>query len=704
MQAEKLTLANFCQHRFKEIEFQPGLTAIIGPNGSGKSNILGAMKYAMTGDHPNVGGKDANVRQGTPESERSYVEFTFSHGNVRGVIVRRNLKPASPTTVMVNNEFEARGDRAANEWICDLLATDAQILNDIVIVDQEDIFGFLSQLPAKRAASFAKLFHTDAAEAAWKAIGNHLSSFQIPQLPVDLGAVTQALETDAARVAEIASVTRGDTSKSVQDAIYQQKKVMADWAFRRGFESQLADLRGRRLPLMQQHTDAQEALAKANLNVRTLQEAAEASKGLAEESRVALALLARAQQHAAGKLALKEDIERTRQELAKLVDPEKPLRYDEDLDTLLQTAQVELLKHRNFVESFDPAKGTTECPTCGTAVESLRGRLDEARTYLPALEQASRDVHAAIVARNGYNEKMQRIGLSRRGLQSRLDTQQMQYDALELVTAPPEPEDTLRSCVVAHDEFVTAIATYQKDVAKHTAAVAGFAGQLQELDPQIEATEAAIAKKLVTEEQANVAQTEHAILSTRWEVVGVLERELIEINTRMQHNQRLKEQCAATAREIEVKQAWVARAQRMRDVLHRDAAPKIVAQRNLARLQQGINEQLEMFAAEYRISSDLDLSFVAHFNDGREQPAARLSAGQKVILALSFRLAVSFMYADLGFLVLDEPTAYLDEHHIAGFEPVLGRLREFAASRGLQCLMVTHEQSLAPLFDSVFQL
>jgi DNA repair exonuclease SbcCD ATPase subunit len=95
---------------------------------------------------------------------------------------------------------------------------------------------------------------------------------------------------------------------------------------------------------------------------------------------------------------------------------------------------------------------------------------------------------------------------------------------------------------------------------------------------------------------------------------------------------------------------------------------------------------------------------MARFNDGRVQPAERLSSGQKVVMALSFRLAVNFMYADLGFLVLDEPTAYLDEHHIAGFEPVLGCLREFAASRGLQCLMVTHEQSLAPLFDSVLQL
>ena len=420
MRAIKLTLANFCQHSFREIEFQPGLTAIIGPNGSGKSNILGAMKYAMTGEHPNTGGKDANIRQGTPESERSYVEFTFSHGNVQA-LVRRNLKPASPTTVMVNNEFEARGDRAANEWICNLLATDAQILNDIVIVDQEDIFGFLSQLPAKRAASFAKLFHTDAAETAWKAIGNHLSGFQVPQLPVDLKATEQALEVDGLRKTEIASMVRGDTSKSIQDAIYQQKKVMDDWNCRRGFENRVADLRGRRLPLVQRHIDAQEVLAKASLDVKTLQEAADVSKDAAEASKKILILLDQAKLYEQQKSAVAKEIAQHTEMIDGLVDPVKPPRHGEDPESLTEAARAAWSRCRDFVESFDESKGTTECPTCGTLVSTLQQRLVAARRELPVLQQAACDAQGMEVACRKYDQELARVRAERLRLQSLLD-------------------------------------------------------------------------------------------------------------------------------------------------------------------------------------------------------------------------------------------------------------------------------------------
>ena len=140
-------------------------------------------------------------------------------------------------------------------------------------------------------------------------------------------------------------------------------------------------------------------------------------------------------------------------------------------------------------------------------------------------------------------------------------------------------------------------------------------------------------------------------------------------------------------------------------MLHKDAAPRFVAQKNLQRLQVNINDCLALFDAPYRVEADDGLSFIARFTNGTKQPAERLSEGQKVILALSFRLSLNLLFADnIGALYLDEPTAYLDEHHIRGFEPVLSQLRGFSASRGLQCFIVTHEKDLAPLFDRVVQL
>jgi DNA repair exonuclease SbcCD ATPase subunit len=154
----------------------------------------------------------------------------------------------------------------------------------------------------------------------------------------------------------------------------------------------------------------------------------------------------------------------------------------------------------------------------------------------------------------------------------------------------------------------------------------------------------------------------------------------------------------------EAREGWLTRLGDVRNLLHREAAPRLVAQRNLQLIQQRVNEMLEWFDAEFRVTAVDGLSFEAHFTDGRQLPAERLSIGQQVVLALGFRFAVSFLYANLGFLVLDEPTAYLDRHHISGFKPTLERLRKYAASQGLQCVIVTHERELAPLFDAVISV
>jgi exonuclease SbcC len=171
---------------------------------------------------------------------------------------------------------------------------------------------------------------------------------------------------------------------------------------------------------------------------------------------------------------------------------------------------------------------------------------------------------------------------------------------------------------------------------------------------------------------------------------------------------RLNEQLAAADRvrhAAELRRGWHSFAESFRSVFHKDAAPRFVAQRNLEHLQSMMNEILQMFDTPFRVAADEGLSFQASFAAGSRQPAERLSGGQKVILALAFRLALNLMFAEnIGALYLDEPTAWLDEHHIRGFEPVLQQLRDFSTARGLQTIIITHERALAPLFDTVVQL
>jgi DNA repair exonuclease SbcCD ATPase subunit len=150
---------------------------------------------------------------------------------------------------------------------------------------------------------------------------------------------------------------------------------------------------------------------------------------------------------------------------------------------------------------------------------------------------------------------------------------------------------------------------------------------------------------------------------------------------------------------------WTHIAESAREALK--AAPRIVAQRNLQRLEAAINELLQIFSVNFvvRAASDDSPSFIAEFFDGRRQVAQRLSIGQKTVLALAFRVAVNAMFAeDLGLLALDEPTAALDAPRIQALAPVLEKLRALSTSKGLQCLLVTHASNLSHLFESTIEL
>jgi DNA repair exonuclease SbcCD ATPase subunit len=201
-----------------------------------------------------------------------------------------------------------------------------------------------------------------------------------------------------------------------------------------------------------------------------------------------------------------------------------------------------------------------------------------------------------------------------------------------------------------------------------------------------------------------IAQREQIELQDRVREVSEADHNLRLVNESLRVNRERLVEAEAAERENAIREAWIERLTPARDLLHREAAPRFVSQMNLQRVSRSINDHLERFAADFRVRPDEGLTFMARKMDGVEEVAERLSKGQQVVLALAFRLSVNFMYSDLGFLSLDEPTAYLDARHIAGFEPSLNRLREYTTSRGLQCIMVTHEQSLAHLFDSVIQL
>ena len=149
----------------------------------------------------------------------------------------------------------------------------------------------------------------------------------------------------------------------------------------------------------------------------------------------------------------------------------------------------------------------------------------------------------------------------------------------------------------------------------------------------------------------------------------------------------------------------------VRQALHYSAIPRTLSQKIVKKLTAEVNNYLELFSAPFTVEPSREgIGFLCRFNDGRVMPddlpdASFLSGGQKVQLAVAFRFATYEMFASkLGLLVLDEPTAYLDEQTINKFGGVLKKIMDVAKTMNVQVLCATHHSQVSAQADQIIQL
>lgn len=88
MQLHRLKLVNFRQHADTDIEFGPGITAVIGANGAGKTTLLEAIAWAFYGNPAARGSRDTIRWSGAPARSPVRVEVTFALGAHEFRVVR----------------------------------------------------------------------------------------------------------------------------------------------------------------------------------------------------------------------------------------------------------------------------------------------------------------------------------------------------------------------------------------------------------------------------------------------------------------------------------------------------------------------------------------------------------------------------------------------------------------------------------------
>ncbi len=193
----------------------------------------------------------------------------------------------------------------------------------------------------------------------------------------------------------------------------------------------------------------------------------------------------------------------------------------------------------------------------------------------------------------------------------------------------------------------------------------------------------------------------------RLEELEARREELLSRKARLEGGlQQLSERLRELESKIERLEAlhWLAvKGKTLIEILER--APPLVLEAQLAMLSNYVSEALSRFGLDI-VSASFNLSpegveLVLTRSDGRRASVGELSGGEKMALALSFIIGLGRLHAiRSGFLVLDEPTAELDEERRRGLVDVLRRVA--GGDSGIpQLIIVTHDEDVASSADEV---
>jgi exonuclease SbcC len=706
MQLLKLEVKNWVHHRQRTCEFSRGLVAILGENGSGKSSLFGAIRWLLTGENPNYGVKTDNISQYAKDEEPSFARLEFEH-NGHIACVTRHLRPEKePAVLAIDGKDVAYGEKGVTAGIEKLLGVDAKFISRFIIVGQTDIFSFIDDSQTDTDKFFQRLFNTAKADKCQDAIGKVLAKISVPEVLKSSSQLFTEQQELAEQIEnldnEIQDLPTLETFLMLQT---NHQEIVKQWDRRESAAQELQKLDQQ----AEQHTKDIERY-KGNIEEYEKDMAAfsAATSGKAEshrEAKIALGHWANYKKIATVKSSIRAQRAEISDEREKNPKPAPVAGPSaEDWRRNAEAIKTQIKDVNRFVATF-AADGVAECPTCHTPSADLAAKLEEQKLLLPKLKEQLADIQLAEEAAAKTEKLLSQWEL----LQANLAAREKQLDGYErdltVVTPPAMTEEELQQAVSDFEDFEAAQKELQP-VMQHTREqIATLTGSLAAIKDRQRQLAEDIKEVKVTQADAHLAKTRLTVLSEQCGHRQTLEQKRAQL---LFDEQRLQEQYDLAvkheAEAVKLRQ-WTTVAEQAREALKN--APRLVAQRNLQKLETAVNELLQIFGVNFqvKVADDGSPTFIAEFYDGRRQVAQRLSIGQKTVLALAFRVAVNAMFAEeIGLLALDEPTASLDQPRIQALAPVLEKLRDLSTAKGLQCLLVTHASSLSHLFESTIEL
>ena len=766
MHLKRIELTNYRQHRQLDVDFSGNLIAVLGPNGCGKSNLIGAIQFALTGEQPGFTKADLTTWGEKEGSVRLF--FTAGPRNDEFVVTRKTngdvvLKVGDETVKQAKKVEEALREKAGldKELIRQIVFVPQKGIDAILFDDPKNReVAFQRLIGIGNASKIYEALRTEIA-AYDKPQGFDEAIARARQQLADQEAVAKkcrealakyenAVKTLPSKESLEAEVDQCAGAQQAIAAYVRAEQALADTQAQH--ESALAKLSGmgavseeEEQKLRNEHA---ELSAELDIKRKELDECKESVRFLSRMKELADALTCASERYGAATAELNDITEKYK---TKIEDDKSEV---DRLGAEQVSAESELRSLRNLVKE---ASSDGTCPVCGAQAsqEDIEKHLKE---KISAAEERSKSAcDKAKEARMAYDKRW----AEEQGAREKEKREKNAYD-IALAALQKAKDANVEGCEI---DVLTQVVSYKgqtpddlPNIQKTQVDVQNRIGAINDRMSEISKSLSAIES---TKRQAKDARDNVAKLAAQIDLIGNNRRDCAEklaglgidpesvkngdegscdnalrkaranldaYNGILRDMAGTKGQLEAAEetikktrsfvdelvqkKELEEKvKAKVDTLKRSRDWFHYREGPRIMSQNVMKELTACVNSYLDQFCAPFVVEAEEEgFGFRCCFIDGRSMPdphpdASLLSGGQKVALAIAFRMAIYMCFGgELGLLSLDEPTAYLDDASIGHLGELLQKVGEVARNKGLQILMATHEKAIMPFLDTRIDL
>lgn len=715
MYIEKLTLANIGPHKNLEISFAKGLNGIVGANGAGKSTIVNSIYAALTNDFDRLGKTKKDVVHFNTD-EPSFIQVEGQHQN-KPFVLRRAVSPSSGTIFSIGDLSYIKGD--VNDAISQHLNVSKDIIDNYVFVDQWQMFQFLSQTPAERAKAFQYLCGTEVVTNIHKACSNFVTK-RGHTVIVDN---SEAIKANIADLNQQLNVNKLELTQKQNELLTEEElndiqTTVKSYEEKKRIQNEIKTQKEELKQLVAERNKLKTQLTAVTASVTVLAKRLESITAMEEQAKTTIvqhANIAKAEL----KLAGLNSTLKTLQQKLKVVEQEMEEESNTTLPELTafndKTVFAELLKRHetlkfklnNLEKVTTKVSDKTRCVTCNQPIaeeykNELKGKHDKCKAQFKLQDKKVAEVQA-------YLDKVKQLDDSHASLIAQIATTEKQIkEVTELIAGYTVGNMTLKRAVKI-SKLITKLkpkhAEAETSRVNDEAALSFARKSIADCKKKLEANLKSACLNVTKLDYISAKEKldQHNLTLVDYKALRLARKTIKQSLTSNEQLLADLEQKLAANVKIQNLNAVIGN---VADLFHWSNLPKLVSQKNLELVVADINNNLALFDNPFYVEADEDLNFKVFIPTAGgffQVKAKQLSGGQKVVLAIAFRLAVDKVFGnDVGMLFLDEPTAGLDEDNLNYFHNALTLLSNH--NNGRQIVIITHVQGFSSVYDNVIEV